>query len=108
MGITKTGRLATTLALALFAGACTANYAENPNPGGGRAGVSVTVPSATIIVGNGGYPQGTPASELSIPPGHLPPPGACRIWYPGRPPGQQPPPTSCAVGVPPGAVLVRG
>lgn len=32
---------------------------------------------------------------LSIPPGHLPPPGECRVWYPGVPPGQQPPPTSC-------------
>lgn len=30
-----------------------------------------------------------------IPPGHLPPPGSCRVWYDGRPPGQQPPPTSC-------------
>jgi hypothetical protein len=108
MHIAKTGRLSGILGLALFAGACTATYAENPNPGGGGTGVSVTVPSATIIVGNDGYPQGTSASALGIPPGHLPPPGACRIWYPGRPPGQQPPPTSCAVGVPPGAVLVRG
>ena len=31
----------------------------------------------------------------SIPPGHLPPPGECRVWYDGRPPGHQPPPTSC-------------
>jgi hypothetical protein len=30
-----------------------------------------------------------------IPPGHLPPPGECRVWYDDRPPGQQPPPTSC-------------
>jgi len=30
-----------------------------------------------------------------IPPGHLPPPGQCRVWYDGRPPGQQPRPTSC-------------
>jgi hypothetical protein len=30
-----------------------------------------------------------------IPPGHLPPPGECRVWYDGRPPGQQPQPTSC-------------
>lgn len=30
-----------------------------------------------------------------IPPGHLPPPGSCRVWYEGVPPGQQPPPTSC-------------
>jgi hypothetical protein len=33
---------------------------------------------------------------LGIPEGHLPPPGECRVWYPGRPAGQQPPPTSCA------------
>jgi hypothetical protein len=30
-----------------------------------------------------------------IPPGHLPPPGECRVWYDGRPPGHQPPPTDC-------------
>lgn len=30
-----------------------------------------------------------------VPPGHLPPPGECRVWIDGRPPGQQPPPTSC-------------
>jgi hypothetical protein len=30
-----------------------------------------------------------------IPPGHLPPPGSCRVWYEGRPPGRQPAPTSC-------------
>jgi hypothetical protein len=29
-------------------------------------------------------------SWLNLPPGHLPPPGYCRYWYPGRPPGQQP------------------
>src|SRR5688572_27689 len=31
-----------------------------------------------------------------IPPGHLPPPGECRVWHDGRPPGQQPVPTDCA------------
>lgn len=30
-----------------------------------------------------------------IPPGHMPPPGECRVWYAGVPPGQQPPPTGC-------------
>ena len=26
---------------------------------------------------------------LNIPPGHLPPPGKCKIWYPNTPPGHQ-------------------
>jgi hypothetical protein len=30
-----------------------------------------------------------------IPPGHMPPPGMCRVWYDGRPPGHQPAPVSC-------------
>ena len=36
-----------------------------------------------------------PAKSLGIPPGHLPPPGQCRIWFPGRPPGHQPRPGRC-------------
>lgn len=31
-----------------------------------------------------------------VPPGHLPPPGQCRVWYDGRPPGRQPPPINCS------------
>ncbi|MDQ3843520.1 MAG: hypothetical protein M3342_05835 [Bacteroidota bacterium] len=37
-----------------------------------------------------------PFSALGIPKGHLPPPGECKIWIPGRPPGQQGPPQSCS------------
>jgi|GEM_PF-4907600 len=33
---------------------------------------------------------------VRIPPGHLPGPGECRVWYPGVPPGHQPPPFRCA------------
>jgi hypothetical protein len=33
--------------------------------------------------------------NLFIPPGHLPPPGECRVWEPGLPPGLQGPPVSC-------------
>ncbi|HKY64016.1 MAG TPA: hypothetical protein VJR29_11400 [bacterium] len=33
--------------------------------------------------------------HIQIPPGHYPPPGECRLWYPDRPAGQQPPPVPC-------------
>lgn len=31
----------------------------------------------------------------TVPKGHMPPPGECRLWYPDRPAGHQPPPTKC-------------
>jgi hypothetical protein len=36
-----------------------------------------------------------PRTSQGIPPGHLPPPGSCRVWHDDRPAGQQPPPTTC-------------
>ena len=80
-------RYAGATALVLAVSGC-AVYAE-PHPGGG-------------------YYYSAPAQ---IPPGHLPPPGECRVWYPDRPPGHQPPPGPCDVlqyQVPPGAFLVQG
>lgn len=55
--------------------------------------------------------QHVDGSVFRIPPGHFPPPGACRIWHPHRPPGQQPSPGACSDlerRVPPGAYLVYG
>jgi hypothetical protein len=52
-----------------------------------------------------------PSAHASVPPGHRPPPGKCRIWYPDRPPGHQPKPGDCRElerRVPPGASLIRG
>jgi hypothetical protein len=49
--------------------------------------------------------------DVKIPPGHMPPPGECRVWYPDLPPGKQPPPGECRKlerSVPRGAVLVYG
>jgi hypothetical protein len=40
--------------------------------------------------------EASTAATLGIPPGHLPPPGRCRIWVPGLPPGHQEAPRSCA------------
>jgi hypothetical protein len=94
------------LLMATALAACTASYS-------GETPVRVSVPSARIDVGSGPGVGPANAADLHIPPGHRPPPGACRVWYPGRPPGQQPPPTSCGVAmpagaVPAGAVLIRG
>ena len=59
-----------------------------------------------VVPEDGDRPHG--GADVRVPPGHLPPAGSCRVWFPGRPPGHQPAPTSCDVEVPPGAVLVRG
>jgi len=34
---------------------------------------------------------------LHIPPGHMPTPGDCRVWYIGQPPGHQPPAVPCGI-----------
>ena len=36
------------------------------------------------------------ARAQGVPPGQLPPPDQCRVWYDNRPNGRQPSPTSCA------------
>jgi hypothetical protein len=50
------------------------------------------------------------AATLGIPPGHLPPPGMCRVWMPGEPPGHQPEPRRCSNierGAPAGSLIVE-
>lgn len=57
------------------------------------------------------YPGRYESKLPEIPPGHMPPPGKCRIWFPGEPPGKQPSPGDCKElrhQVPPGAWLIRG
>lgn len=86
--------------LTALAGGCavTGGVAIEPPPG-----VILTVPQGHVVT--------QPAPQLDIPPGHMPPPGSCRIWMPGVPPGQQSPPGDCNLlrrQVPPGGVLVAG
>lgn len=55
------------------------------------------------------YDSAQEAEIYRIPRGHLPPPGQCRIWFPGRSPGKQPPPGDCRQlrhRVPAGAWLI--
>jgi hypothetical protein len=64
-----------------------------------------------VIVETGGPTYPVEYEYFRIPPGHLPPPGECRIWYPDLPPGHQPPPGDCFElewEVPPGAWLIHG
>lgn len=82
---------ATLLAGAALLAGCGSTYGGIPIPRG---------PSGDVIVLNHddrdrreGERYG--GRTLGIPRGHYPPPGECRIWYPGRPPGQQPPPARC-------------
>lgn len=55
--------------------------------------------------------HGKRKGRFKVPAGHLPPPGACRVWFPGRPPGHQPPPTDCVTAqysAPPGTYILHG
>lgn len=58
------------------------------------------------------FPRTTPRKFTKVPPGHYPPPGECRIWYPNRPPGHQPPSQSCSsligVRLTDGAFILHG
>jgi len=97
--MTATGRTLAWL-LALAVAGCTV-VVDDPHPGP----VIVTPPPgpAPVVV--------APPPSVKIPKGHYPPPGLCRIWYPGRPPGHQPRPGPCEelqYQVPPGAYLIKG
>lgn len=58
-----------------------------------------------------GYQHQQAQPAVKVPPGHMPPPGLCRIWLPDTPPGHQPPVGNCNKlrhQVPPGATLIYG
>jgi hypothetical protein len=89
--------------LALTASGCTGTYVID------EAGATVFPdPVGTPPLGERPRRERRASRAVDVPPGHYPPPGECRVWFPDRPPGQQPPPGSCDVRVPRGAVLVEG
>lgn len=66
----KTIKMICASLIILLISSCTAIYTVGTPPGRGNNKV---------------YPY----SQLKVPPGHLPAPGYCKIWVPGRPPGHQ-------------------
>lgn len=60
-----------------------------------RAGSTVDGRRGDVIHGRSDA-RTSARSPGRIPPGHLPPRGACRVWIDGVPPGRQPAVTSCA------------
>ncbi len=66
----------------------------------------LTIGCAPVVVGE--HPPAVVGPRtLHVPPGHYPPPGHCRLWYPGRPPGHQPSPVPCdRLVVDPGAFIL--
>jgi hypothetical protein len=85
---------------------------------GRRIRMLVVACAAVVISGCAAYGSiigpprhGVQARPISVPEGHLPPPGECRIWFPDRAAGQQPPPGDCAElrqRLPANARLIRG
>ena len=65
---------------------------------GGLALVALMCASCSGGIVFGGHPRGPrheDARAVDVPPGHMPPPGECRVWYPDAPPGHQPLPSDC-------------
>jgi hypothetical protein len=72
---------------------------------------ALTVPGVTALADDDGREHSHKHRHFHIPPGHLPPAGKCRIWFPDRPPGHQPPAGDCwtlSRQVPRGAFLIGG
>lgn len=103
-------------------GKCRYWYPDRP-PGhqpaiGDCAQLARRVPHGAILVDGGPAAVQTPGAsvkpaslQVKVPPGHMPPKGKCRIWFPDRPPGRQPSVGECGDlerRVPQGAALVRG
>jgi hypothetical protein len=81
------------LAVALVVASCSPAVVSDPTP---------STPDVKVS-------KKSTAAALGIPPGHLPPPGKCRVWIPGTPPGHQPKAGSCSAvarSIPPGAWLI--
>jgi hypothetical protein len=97
-------------AMAVTAGADPGKDEAHGKEGKGKHEKHRSKPKDWESYGYDGYFPEQGYTTLDIPPGHLPPPGKCRLWYPDRPPGHQPPPENCGhlrAHAPVGAWLVH-
>jgi hypothetical protein len=79
-----------TLALFLATGCSGHEVVIDPDPGIHSTGRTIqTTPVPTGAKAATSNPRASTAARLGIPPGHLPEPGNCRVWVPGKAPGQQ-------------------
>ena len=87
----RTARLATVLFATIIAAACSGpKVTVETDPGvysTGRSSESAPLPSGAKAATTN--ENASTAARLGIPPGHLPDPGECRVWIPGKAPGQQ-------------------
>ena len=91
------------LMMAGFATVACASSSGDSAPEPRPSARSSSVPTGTVQTST------STAATLGVPPGHLPPPGECRIWRPGTPPGHQQKSGACSTlerQVPPGAWLI--
>lgn len=78
-------RLSLVVTATLLATGCASMRTAVPSSGSSRDVVVVNRDTRSLA-----RPRG-----LTVPPGHFPPAGQCRLWYSGRPPGHQPKVASC-------------
>ncbi|MBW3629981.1 MAG: hypothetical protein KY464_11875 [Gemmatimonadetes bacterium] len=82
------------LSVAALSG-CSSAYGGFPRPGGPLGDIIAVGDDRDDRDDRDGRGGVAGARRLGVPKGHYPPPGECRVWYPGTPPGQQPPPAKC-------------
>ena len=60
-----------------------------------RRAIAVVALLSIAAIPLGAQGRGRGRNGNGVPPGQMPGPGQCRVWYEGRPPGRQPAATNC-------------
>ncbi len=97
-----TARIAFICTLVAVTASCSSSSSKSNRPAPARAPQPATQPAIQTQPGAKTQPAVVAATApvedrraLGVPPGHIPAPGSCRLWFPGQPPGKQPRPGDC-------------